>query len=346
MSQYCPLCGSSKSEDDLFCDKCSSKIEKEYEVEVDAKKEEPKVDVEPNFEEKPKKPRGAKTLITIISVAVALVVGFFVFKETVIEGNKEKSQWNEAVKENTISAYLEYMIAFPKGKNYNEAETIIMNLKRTESDIWQGLQTSDNSAELKDFLELHPQTPYKPLIRKRLDSLSWCASIRDNTKESYSRYLNQSSGGEFDGYYMNKAKERLYILTQRYPVDSNELDSIKQAVDGFFVGLSDINAASLEKHLAPRVFQFFNIGGGSREKIVGDLLISGSKKQSPTIKFIPDISSITYEKTIIDHYKVNVPLQKISTNTDGTDDNKYGYIEKIELDSNFQILTIEEMRPN
>ncbi len=359
MSQQCPLCGNIKPDNALFCDKCESKIENEYEIDIAENNtdvpiiEQPQEPLEES-ERKPKeevtenngKSKGIKAAITISSLIVLSVIGFFVFKDVVIKGNKDKSLWNEVTKENTIAAYLEYMTSFPKGKNYNEAENAIMNLKRGESDVWQQLQVSDNSAELRDFLETNPQTSYKPLIKKRLDSLSWSATMKDNTRESYKNYLDQSTNGDFDGYYMNQAKERLYLLTQRYPVVTSELDSIKMAVDGFFVALSDINASSLEKHLAPKVFKFYNIGSGTKEKIVGDLLISGSKKQSPTIKFIPDISSITYEKTLIEHYKVNVALLKTTTNPNGTEVNRYGYIEKIELDSNFQILSIEELRPN
>lgn len=360
MSNICPLCGNNKDSSDLFCESCKKKIENEYEVDINNKHSiQQKVNIEPikqKIEEEPKpiatlaqpkrRTKVPQIAMWIAIITVGAITSFFVFKNTVIQGNREKSKWNEAIKENTISSYLDYMISFPKGKNYQLAEDAIMNLKRGESDRWMELQYSDNSAALKDFIANNPQTAYKPLVRKRLDSLSWCASLKDNTKESYQRYLTQSWDGEFEGFYMNEAKERLYLLSQRQSIVATELDSIKQTIDGFFVALSAINADNLERYLAPRVFQFYNIGGGYKEKIVGDLLISGSKKQSPTINFVPDISSITYEKTTIEHYKVNVPLHKVVTNQDGSLENKYGYIEKIELDTNFQIVTISELRPN
>lgn len=376
MSQLCPLCGNIKNTDSLFCANCKTKIEKEYEVDVtyntsadiDNNKSESENIIRPIESTEPKvittthqyedvngseasvptktKSKGTKIFLSvIISIAVA-IVAFFIYEETVIKSNQEKSKWNESVQKNTIAAYLDYMINFPEGKNYSIAEEAIMRLKQGETDNWQQLQVSENSSELKDFITNNPQSAYIPLIRKRLDSLSWSATLKDNTKESYKRYIDQSASGDFEGINLVRANDRLSMLTQSSPIVQYELDNIKQTVDGFFVALSSVNASNLEKYLAPRVYQFFNLGGGSREKIVGDLLISGSKTQTPTIKFIPDINGITYDKTTIENYKVNVAMQKSVTNTDGSIDSMYGFIVQMELNSDFQIITVSEIKPN
>lgn len=39
MSKYCPLCGNNKSEEELFCHDCKSKIQNDYEVELPSKRE-------------------------------------------------------------------------------------------------------------------------------------------------------------------------------------------------------------------------------------------------------------------------------------------------------------------
>lgn len=372
MSQFCPLCGKNRNNDSLFCDTCKSKIENEYEVDVKdkhtntakaqttietkvAKRDSATIIEQQNNDEtkgaiKQKSSRSNKSklikqIVTIVVFVLIAYASFLVYKDVVIKGNQEKSKWSESVKENTISAYLDYMITFPKGKNYTLAEEAIMRLKRSESDDWSVLQYTDNSSELRDFVAAHPNSAYIPLIKKRLDSISWQASLKDNTKESYQNYIDISRNGDFEGYYLPQAEDRLSLLTQKGAIDQSDLENIIQTTDGFFVALSAVNAENIEKNLASTVFQFFNMGGGTKEKIVGDLLISGSKTQSPTIKFIPDINGITYEKTLINHFKVNVPLQKDITSSSGSLNNNYGFIIQMELDAEFKIVTIKELGP-
>ncbi len=364
MSKNCPLCGNIKNEDSIFCDSCKNKIEKEYEVDINTSTTD-KVEHKQNLNSptnskivndaaedpplKTKKSNNRKSGIRITSIILLSIIiavsSFWVFKNTIIKSNLEKSKWNEAVKENSIAGYLDYMVEFPKGKNYSIAEETLMKLKRNEAEEWKTLQVTENNAELLDFINHFPNSAYIPLIRKRIDSLTWQATLRDNTNESYKKYIELSLGGEFEGYYIDQAKERYELLTQKHPVSSLELDSIINTIDGFFVALSNINADNLEKYLAPMVYQFFNMGGGTREKIVGELIISGSKTQSPTINFIPNLKEVTYEKTLIEHYKVNVPLQKSVTVPDEASENSYGYIINIEFNPNFEIITITEKKP-
>lgn len=346
MSQFCPLCGKSKPEKALFCNQCKEKIEKEYEVDVPIEKErvdnvmigqtsagqepvEESIDVRRNL------------FVGLLVLGILLVAGFFYYGKTVRKGNLDRSLWDMAVKENTVSGYLTYMQAFPKGKCYNLAEESLMKLKENEAELWRKLQTSENGAELRDFLMQYPQSPYQPLVKKRLDSLTWVATLSDNTVESYSNYMVMSQSGEIPGDYFGDAQERYEMLFQSFPVTQSDLDSVRLTVDGFFTALSALNANEISKYLAPVVFRFFNSGGGQREKIVGDLIISGARTQAPTIKFLPDINAVVYEKTLIEHYKVNVPVQKSFTEG-GQQKTVSGYIIHLELDRDFQIITITE----
>ncbi len=375
MSQFCPLCGNSKKESAVFCESCSHKIEKEYEVEVskedtldvdfdnvtkedfvthnshgdkvNIETEDIKPQIDTNLAHTENKGKNRTFINVLWGVVIIAIVSaaFVIYKNTIHRSNIEKSVWSEAEKENSIDGYLRYMLEFPKGKNYNNAEASIMSLKRGEADSWESLQQSDNSAQLKDFITQHPNSSYKPLIRHRLDSLSWCASLKDNTSEGYNKYIDMALSDEFDGYYTHQAKERYELLTQKQPIDAATMDSIKHIADGFFVALSSVKAENIERYLAPNVFQFFNLRSGNREKIVGELMISGSKTQSPTIKFVPNIKGITYEKTLIDHYKINVPLHKYITKDDGSTYDEYGFIIQMELDHNMQIITASENKP-
>lgn len=375
MSQYCPLCGKNKSANSIFCSDCKKKIESEYEVDVPARETEnlnqiseinnrkeslqsksielpidhsKEAAVSSNEYLSPTN-KSAKNklskLFWLIILVVVLASGFLFYGYTARRNFLDKSHWETAQKTHTIGGYINYMLEFPKGKFYNMAEENIMQLKKSEIGTWEQLHSSENSAELRDFITAHPQSSYIPLIKKRLDSLEWASALKDNSSESYSKYIEMVQRNDFSGIYIHDAEKRFQLLNQTYPVNQNEWDSLKFVIDGFFTALSSLNVDHLEKYLAPRVFRFFGPGGGTREKIIGDLLISGSKTQSPTINFTPDLSGLTYEKTEIEHFKVNLPIQKTIVESDGKEKIVTGFIIQMEIDQNFQIVTITEDEP-
>ncbi len=363
MAQFCPLCGRSKPEEALFCNDCKDKIEKEYEVDVpkgeggvdavgqeltersvEAKKENPDLPTDTLSKDTGPRKNKSRLFWGLLLLGILLVAGFFYYGETVRKGNLDRLQWDAAVKENSVSGYLTYMQAFPKGKYYTLAEENLVKLKGNEAETWRTLQSSDNRAELRDFLTQYPESPYTPLVKKRLDSLAWVATLNDNTAESYSDYMVASQSGELPGDYFGNAQERYEMLFQSYPVTKSDLDSIRLTVDGFFTALSALKANEITKYMAPVVFRFFNSGGGQREKIVGDLIISGARTQAPTVQFLPNTAAVAYEKTDIEHYKVNVPVQK-SYVDGGQQKTVSGYIVQMELDRNFRILTLTERKP-
>lgn len=366
MSEFCPLCNKRKQENGVFCDDCKSKFETEYEVRVpdpiapaplQSEPTDGEVQTENNesipigftsipTEEEKKKPRKRKKQFIAAFIVLLLAVGgFYFYKEIIRKGNLDSSKWEWAIRENTTTGYLSYMEEFPKGKHYSEAETKMMELKEMETSLYQKMEQSENTAELRDFITTNSHSPYIPLIKKRLDSLTWVATLNDNTAESYSKYMVLSQSGEFDGDYFSDAKNRYDLLFQSYPVTKTELDSVKMVVDGFFDALSTVKADKISNYLADKVFTFFNSSGGTREKIVGDLIIDGSKKQAPTIKFTPNTQALAYEKTLVEHYKVNVPIQKSFLDKEGKRKNIDGYIVEMELNKDFKIIIINEIKP-
>lgn len=285
----------------------------------------------------------SRTAVIVFAIVAALT-GFYFYGGNVRKNNLDKLRWDAAQKENTVTGYITYMVEFPKGKYYDMAEQGVMLLKDMETGKWNDLQVSENSAELRDFLRSNQNSAYKPLIQKRLDSLEWISALNDNSAESYARYREMVNRGDFSGDYIHDAEKRHNLLRQTYPVVQAEMDSLKQLSDRFFTALSSLDADKMGEILAPRVFEFFG-PGGTKEKIVGELLISGSKTQSPTISFIPDLSGMTYEKTQIEHYKVNLPVQKSFVNDNGFRETLTGYIVSMEVDRNFHLITVSENEP-
>lgn len=367
MSHFCPLCGKNKPEETFFCESCSRKIKNEYEVDIPDKKQQsetpivPAASVEKSKDEnvaevahqeinisqpKPAKKRKTRTIFLGILIAVLLLVsGFYFYQEVVRNSNLERSRWEASLKENTISGYLAYMDDFPNGKHYALAQDNLMKLKEQESAEWENMRHTDNATQLRDFMKNYPESPYTPLVKARLDSLTWAATLSENSAEGYSNYMMLSQSGEFKGDYFAEAEKRYEMLFQSYPVNEGELDSIRTVVDGIYTALSTVNYARITQFLAPTVNRFFDSGAAPRERIAGELSVAGAKTQAGTIKFKPNLEAVRYEKTFQNTFKANVPLVKTFIK-DGTTRETTGYIVHLELNPDYKITAIFETKPS
>lgn len=377
MSQQCPLCGKNKIDEALFCNECTKKIHSDYEVELpeNGAGEIPPVELadlpeegneftgypesvtedlpgEGEFtsyplavmEDLPMKKKKRNAFLWIVILVLLLIAAFFVYNETIRKGNLERSGWETAVRENSVEGFLVYMEAFPGGAHAQEAEAALIRLKTDEASVWEGIKTTDRVTELRDFLQRHPASNYAPLVKRRLDSLSWMGALHANTAASYSDYMMMVQSGEFSGDYLFRAEERYEMLFQSYPVDVATLDSIRATVNGFYSSLSAVDHSGISRWLASTVHRFFDSGTATRERILGELLVAGAQTQGATLKFMPDLQSVQYDKTFNDNYKVNVPLLKTYLK-EGILEQVTGYIVHLELNPLFQIVSIYETKP-
>jgi hypothetical protein len=296
------------------------------------------------MEDLPMKKKKRNAFLWIVILVLLLIAAFFVYNETIRKGNLERSGWETAVRENSVEGFLVYMEAFPGGAHAQEAEAALIRLKTDEASVWEGMKTTDRVTELRDFLQRHPASNYAPLVKRRLDSLSWMGALHANTAASYSDYMMMVQSGEFSGDYLFRAEERYEMLFQSYPVDVATLDSIRATVNGFYSSLSAVDHSGISRWLASTVHRFFDSGTATRERILGELLVAGAQTQGATLKFMPDLQSVQYDKTFNDNYKVNVPLLKTYLK-EGILEQVTGYIVHLELNPLFQIVSIYETKP-
>lgn len=295
-------------------------------------------------EDKPRK-KTRFILISIFVFAVILVSSLYIYNEHVKDQNLERSVWELAQRENSIDSYLEYIDAYPQGDYVAEAQEKMYSLKGNESEAWENLRSSESAIEFTAFLETYPNSPYEKMVRGRLDSIVWQSSLKDNSIEAYSDYLNMSNEGDITGQYIGEAQKRLNMLEQSAPIDEYDLERIKETVDGFFSGLSNVSHTELSKYLSPIVSRFNNTTNIPNEKMVGQLLLLASKSDSKSILFEPEITKLIYEKQENDTYNVNVPVQKSFVKNDGATELIKGYIIHLKLDPNYRIYSFYETKP-
>ena len=295
-------------------------------------------------EDKPRK-KTSFILISIFLIAILLVSSIYLYNEHVKNQNLERSVWELVQRDNTVDSYLKYMDEYPQGSYVAEAQQKMYSLKGNESEAWENLKTSESAVEFTAFLETYPNSPYERLVKNRLDSITWQSSLKDNSPEAYTDYFNMSATGEITGQYIGEAQKRFNMLEQTTPIDESDLEKIKETVNGFFSGLSNVSHTELSKYLSPMVSRFNNSTNIPNEKMVGQLLLLASKADSKSIVFDPEITKLMSERLGNDTYNVNVPVQKSFMKNNGATELIKGYIIHLKLDPNYRIYSFYETKP-
>lgn len=284
-----------------------------------------------------------RSLFWIVVVGIILIGAFLIYNKIIVR-SIDRRAWESAVYENSVSGYLAYIESHPNGVYFDEAQSGLMKLKEIESITWERLKVSDNLDELVSFLRQYENSPYTPLIRIRIDSLSWISALRVNSVASYSEYMINTQNGLINGDYMFEASKRHEMLFQSAPVNSSEIDSIRSTIIGFYAALSRADQTGLYNYLAPEVYRFFDSGRTNRERITGQLMITTAQVRGQSITFEPNLESLMYERETNGSYKVNVSIVK-SYLEDGMTLYLPGYIAHIELNTGFGIMSIYETKP-
>lgn len=285
------------------------------------------------------------SIITIFLLVLAIVAGLYIYNKEVKSGNLERSNWEVAQRENTVDSYLTYMEEHPQGSYVDEAYARMLSLKNEETEMWQNLMTSENTIEFADFIERYPQSPYGRKVKSRYDSLMWQSAIKENSKESYLDYIDRSSRQEISGDYIGNAEKRFEMLNQTTPIEEVDLMLIRESVNGFFVGLSNLSHAALSEYLAPMVVRFNNLVNMPSEQMIGQLLLLAAKADAKSLRYEPEITKLQYEQVGSGAYQVNVPLQKIFEDGNGSTNQIKGYIIHLKMDPNFKIYSFYETKP-
>ena len=202
MTSLCPLCGKNKSDDALFCEQCSKKIQTDYEVnmpetaqqnrvcentekakiakiiEVAEKIEEPPPTSTPISEKPPQKKRNM-LLVGICLAALLLIGGFFFFNNsnTPQSSRSEQTDWQIATQTNTVAAFETFIEMHPRGQHFAQAVENIRILRQQETEAWEAVRESNNIAVLQEFVNQFPENPHVVQAKAQIDLLTW---ERDN----------------------------------------------------------------------------------------------------------------------------------------------------------------------
>jgi len=212
-------------------------------------------------EVEPKRKRKlSKGILFVIAGAILIVIIGSISSIKILENQRsaenEERFWTLTVEENTPLAYAKYLVTFQEGKYMDEANKRLRQLREEEALAWENLKNSTDINDFYSYLSSNPNTPHINRIKFMMDSLSWIATIKDNTADSYKAYIENADLNNITGNYIHLAKERYDYLSQIVLLEGNELDSIKNYVSDIFTTFSSNDTSAIMKIMAPRIVFF------------------------------------------------------------------------------------------
>lgn len=313
----CPLCGKETQDGEQFCRDCQEIAQNEYlnepetdEEDTSTKKEEAEEDIAGNNtehgeeESTTKKKGGRKTfwffIIGLFVCVIAGGIGAHITKKEKQSKETELAFWDNCIEENTTLSYSKYLVRYPTGLFHIEAQDKIRRLKYIEDSTWISVSKTNNADKLYAYLNDYPSSPYKSIIRRRIDSLSWIILSKENTAASYQTYLENIKLGDYDGQYKEEAQIRYDYLNSLKMVEGKELTAIKNDLKQTLKLLSDQKYAELQKNMPDTLTLFYAQKGKKVSLIIDSLKSDMKKKQVKSILYTVNTDTLTVIKDMND----------------------------------------------
>ena len=129
-----------------------------------------------------------------VSLSELIAAGLLKEKENEIRtemADEDNASWAVAQRNNTVSAYSEYLEKFPEGLHANEARQAVDAL---DDDVWFDIQSNLNEEQLNKYKTLFPAGKHIAECNELLIDLPWLEAKRRNTIFDYNEYLLKYPG--------------------------------------------------------------------------------------------------------------------------------------------------------
>jgi ankyrin repeat protein len=102
-----------------------------------------------------------------------------------------KSSWKDATTRNTVEAYNQFLLKYPKSEYAETARLKVKDLR------WQGAISTSTIASYEAFIQAYPGDPLCKEATVRIEKLSWQATEKENGPEAYRTFLSKYPTNEF-----------------------------------------------------------------------------------------------------------------------------------------------------
>jgi len=145
----------------------------------------------------------------------------------------EKSNYEKACKEGTLTAYNEYLSMYPKGKYVQDVRSRVAEIeKKNEQDMYDYAAKVETVQAYEAYLKKYPNGRYAQEAKGRLEDMElWKKAKSTNTIAAYHNYLNTSKNKSFS----TLANEAITDLESKNAWEAIRYSSSKSEIETFIL---------------------------------------------------------------------------------------------------------------
>ena len=133
--------------------------------------------------------------LLILGILVIAIGGFFYWENQ----NKEKAEEQAyLLLENCNNPlnYEDFIARFPNSTHIDNVRARLQELQREDA-AWLEISSKMDVKQLQEFVDVHPNSPYKKAALQKIDSLDWKQADKKGTAAAYDAYITKHDNGEF-----------------------------------------------------------------------------------------------------------------------------------------------------
>ena len=265
-----------------------------------------------------------------IPIAIIAVGVCFAFYSTA-RNDKENEAYEYAMNSSdpmVLQSYLDTYKDAPE-EHIDSIQAHLTLLNQGNQD-WANACMSGTKSALEQYLQQHPNSPFKTQAMEKIDSIDWATAQATNTVEAFEKYLEQHPSGE----YTDEANDKINSFNAQ-TVQPEEKLMVGSTFRNFFTAINNKDEDMLSTCVGRIMTSFL----GKPDATRSDVLTFMKKIYKPTVASMTWASLADYnisKKEIGEEkyeYSVNFNATQAVNNSDGTQEkNKYRISAKINPD--------------
>ncbi len=208
--------------------------------------------------------RNNKTIL-IISLAVVAVIGILcLWMVKSSESDKENAAYEYAMTSNNTQVLQDYLANYTNApeEHRDSIEAHLAILQRADQE-WTNAVISGSRSALQQYIDTHPDTPFKAIALHKIDSMDWASACETNTVEAMESYLDMHQ----DGDYVEEASNKLKVLNTM-TVQPEEKIMLNSLFSSFFHSINTKDEDALTSTVNPLLTSFLGKSDATRSDVV------------------------------------------------------------------------------
>lgn len=292
-------------------------------------------------EQQAEKKSNKRVIIISLIIAVIAIGVCFAFYSTA-RNDKETEAYEYAMGSKdpmVLQSYLDTYKDAPE-EHRDSIQAHLDMLKQIDQD-WTNACVSGSKSALEQYMQQHPDSPFKAQAMHKIDSIDWATAQATGTVEAFEGYLEEHPAGE----YTDQANDNIKGLNTK-TVQPEEKLMVSTTFRNFFNSLNNKDEDMLNSSVSQLMTSFLGKPDATRSDVVTFMhKIYKSTVTSMSWASLGDykiskkeIGDETYE------YTVDFSATQVIENTDGTETkNKYRIKAKVNPDSQISELNMTKI---